>query len=232
MKTLRVKFKKCNELKYISHLDLMRLFQRAFRRANIPVKYSEGYNPHPKFSFATALAVGVSSDGEYMDVELIKDINPDVFIDKMNQVLPEGIKILKAKYTNSKKSLMALLRWSTYVIELNFESITKEKMQSIIDDILSKEEILITKTKKKRKKVITREVDIRPNIKDISILILKENKAIIKTTLRTGSAGNLKPEVLVEQIKNKENVELIDDETKIQRLDLFIEKNGEIVTPV
>jgi len=96
----------------------MRLFQRAFRRAGIPVKYSEGFNPHPKLSFATALTLGVSSEGEYMDVELDSHIELQEFIESLNNVLPEGIRVLKAEYIENKDSIMSLIRWSSYVIEM------------------------------------------------------------------------------------------------------------------
>ncbi len=89
---LRVKFTKKGYLKYISHLDLMRLFERGFRRAQIPIKYSEGFNPQPKFSIANPLALGIESEEEYMDINLHERIPIDEFIERMNRELPDDIK--------------------------------------------------------------------------------------------------------------------------------------------
>ena len=95
---LRVKFTKESYLKYISHLDLMRLFNRTFRRADIPIKYTEGFNPQPKFSIANPLALGIESISEYMDIELEEEMPVEDFIEKMNKELPKQIRILEGKY--------------------------------------------------------------------------------------------------------------------------------------
>ncbi|QIB26274.1 TIGR03936 family radical SAM-associated protein [Caloranaerobacter azorensis] len=143
MGTIRVRFSKKDDMKYISHLDLMRLFQRAFRRADIPVKYSQGFNPHPKFSLATALPIGVTSDGEYMDVELENDIDKDEFINRINDVLPDGIKILSGKYIKTSKSLMSLIEWSDYIIEFyTTGNISKEDVENCIGKILEKDKFM------------------------------------------------------------------------------------------
>ncbi|RKD33212.1 TIGR03936 family radical SAM-associated protein [Thermohalobacter berrensis] len=233
MTTIRVKFTKEEDLKYISHLDLMRLFQRAFRRANIPIKYSQGFNPHPKFSLATALPLGVTSDGEYMDIELEKEINTKTFIDDLNSVLPKGIRILKASYVDGKKSLMSLIRWSTYIVEFNIkEDLANDIVENSINSILNKDKILITKTKRKRNKVIERKIDIRKYIKDIMLLIKEGKKIIIKTTLKTGSQGNLKPNVILDLLQEYGNLKIDCDNIKIHRLELFIEHNEKVVTPI
>lgn len=83
-------------MRYISHLDLMRLFMRALRRADLPVKISEGFNPHPKLSLKRALKLGVESDNEEAAVTLKEFINPKEFQQKLEQQLPEGITIKKA----------------------------------------------------------------------------------------------------------------------------------------
>ncbi|WP_425446588.1 TIGR03936 family radical SAM-associated protein [Dethiothermospora halolimnae] len=230
---IRGKFIKGEELKYIGHLDLMRLFQRAFRRANIPMKYSEGYNPQPKFSTATALALGIPSDGEYFEIELVEKIDIDGFVKNMNRVLPNGIEILKAVYVDSKKSLTSKLRWATYIMELTFEnSLDKDGLESEIDKLLKKSEIIITKEKKKKGKIKIREVNIRDYIEEILVLLVDGNNGILKTKLKTGSQGNLKPEVLIESMEKYCNININGDKTKIKRLELFIEENNKIITPL
>ncbi|NBI05722.1 TIGR03936 family radical SAM-associated protein [Senegalia massiliensis] len=223
MLKLRVKFKKYSLIRYISHLDLMRLFQRAFRRANIPVEYSKGFNPQPKFSFATALALGLTSDGEYMDIELQEEIAPEKFTKDMNDVLPEGVEILEAHYTDDKKSLMSIIKSSSYIIELiPLENSSKKSIYETINNFKRKKEIYITKSKKKKGRTIEREVDIRKNIYELDIILYESDRIILKTLLKTGSTGNLKPELLIKALI-KEGLQVDDVDFNIHRLDLFTE---------
>lgn len=91
-------FTKRGILRYISHLDLMRLFTRAIRRARLPVKISEGFSPRPKFSIKKALKLGVESDNEEASLVLIKYIDDKEFIIRLQEQLPEGVKIKTAHY--------------------------------------------------------------------------------------------------------------------------------------
>ncbi len=93
MQRLRLTFSRGEELKYISHLDLMRLWQRALRRAHIPLAYSQGFSPHPKLSLAAPLAIGVTSSGELMDIFLDHRVSPHFFINAVSKQLPPGIDI-------------------------------------------------------------------------------------------------------------------------------------------
>ncbi|SHH35291.1 radical SAM-linked protein [Caloranaerobacter azorensis DSM 13643] len=233
MGTIRVRFSKKDDMKYISHLDLMRLFQRAFRRADIPVKYSQGFNPHPKFSLATALPIGVTSDGEYMDVELENDIDKDEFINKLNDVLPDGIKILSGKYIKTSKSLMSLIEWSDYIIEFYITgNISKEDVENCIGKILKKDKIYVKKVKIKNKKEIIKEVDIRSGIRNLKLLVIEGKRVIIKATLKSGSKGNLKPRYIIDVMKKIGNMEIVDDSIKIHRLELYSQKNNKLVSPL
>jgi len=233
MMIIRAKFKKVNDLIYISHLDLMRLFQRALRRAGIPVKYSEGFNPHPKLSFATALTLGVSSDGEYMDVELDSYVEIQEFIERLNNVLPEGIRVLNAEYVQDKNSIMSLIRWSSYVIEIPLtEEISKENVEAKISKLLNMDEILMIKEKRKGKKITIKQEDIRDKIRDLFVLVHDNNRIVLKTTLMTGSVGNLKPELLVEALIKYTDIKAIKEDVNIHRLELYIEKDNQITTPI
>lgn len=230
---IRAKFTKQEYIKYISHLDLMRVFQRAFRRANIPVKYSEGFNPHPQFSLATALALGVSSDGEYMDVELDTYIEPEEFKQRLNIVLPNGIKILKAVFSDDKDSIVSLIRWATYIIGFSTkEKATPEEITSEIDSFLSREELILTKGKKKGKKVTVKQHNVRERIKELFLLSNENDTIILKTTLMTGSQGNLKPEEVVELLKEYTEIKIEEDSLKLHRLELFVEKDGAASLPI
>lgn len=235
MSIIRAKFKKGYELKYIGHLDLTRVFKRAFMRANIPVEYSKGFNPQPKLSFATALSLGVASEGEYLDIELAEKIDINDFISKVNNELPIGIKIIKAKYIDDKKTIGSLIRWGSYIVELHFlEMPSEERITKSINEILDKEELIVTKLKKnkKRKGFIKKEVDVRDLIKEINFLSQHENTAILKVMIKTGSVGNLKPNMIIDIFEKYTELEVIKEDTNIQRLELFIEDNENLRTPI
>jgi radical SAM-linked protein len=96
VKRIRVKYSKGEEVKYISHRDLMRVFQRAIRRAEIPMIYSQGFNPHMKISWGQALKVGQASESEHAEFHVEGQVKPREVMDKLNQTLPPGIEILEA----------------------------------------------------------------------------------------------------------------------------------------
>ena len=93
---LRVRFYRGEELKFISHLDTIRLWVRALRRAGIPLEYTEGFSPHPKISLAVPLSVGVTANNELMDISITKVVSPHWFMDTVNRQLPAGLKVLEA----------------------------------------------------------------------------------------------------------------------------------------
>ena len=93
---VKVKYTKGEEIKFISHRDLMRAFQRAIRRAELPMAYSQGFNPHMKISWGDALKVGTTSEGEYATLQFETWIKPKEVQERLNQTLPPGIKILEA----------------------------------------------------------------------------------------------------------------------------------------
>jgi hypothetical protein len=110
----RFKFSKTGRIRFIGHLDLLKLFQKAIRRAGLPVAYSEGYNPHMKMVFAAPLPLGFESRGDYADVFFKQEI--DGFI--LNKYFPEGVKILKSTpLTPGEKNCASALRAALYVSE-------------------------------------------------------------------------------------------------------------------
>ena len=96
MPRIKIKYTKGNDVKYISHRDLMRLFQRAIRRAELPIAYSQGFNPHMKISWGNALKVGHCSDHEEAVLGIEGWIKPPELMERLNRVLPKGVEILDA----------------------------------------------------------------------------------------------------------------------------------------
>lgn len=229
---LRVKFYKKNYLKYISHLDLLRLFQRSFNRADIPINYSQGFNPHPKFSIANPLALGMESEEEYMDIEL--DYMPEEeFIEKMNMILPKDVQIIKAEYIENEESVAALIAWAFYEIKFNlFDNISKENLQDIFNTWLSQDEIMITKIKKKGKKTTEKEQNIKSLICNVVIKDINNNHVLLEVLLKSGSNGNLKPTDFMELFVRDNPIEIDMDSITIKRLALYAEKNNNIYKPL
>ncbi|GFN34492.1 TIGR03936 family radical SAM-associated protein [Tepidimicrobium xylanilyticum] len=237
---LRVKFTKEGYLKYISHLDMMRLFQRAFRRAQIPIKYSEGFNPQPKFSIANPLALGIESIEEYMDMELYEKIPVDEFINRMNKEMPKGIKIIDAKYIKDTKAIASLISWSYYRISFEVANIHKrEELDNLLKEFLSEEKIVIKKTKQKNKRVIEKEQNIRPLIGNVVLenfivdnVSNSQAKATINCMLKAGDKGNLKPMDFIKALSEHFNLDIDFDNIDIKRLSLLIEDKGQILPPM
>ena len=115
---LRIQITKEKAVKYISHLEYARTISRALRRAKLPVKYSEGFNPHIKMSLASALGVGIASLSEYAEIELEETLDANLAVQKLNQALPDGIKVLRADVIDKKADakLMAMLRGASYLV--------------------------------------------------------------------------------------------------------------------
>ena len=113
MKKLRLKFSKNGPIKFIGHLDVMRYFQKAIRRADIDIKYSEGFSPHQLLSFAQPLSVGATSDGEYLDMTVNTMISTEDIKERLNAVMNEGISILAVEELSENAEKAMLLMYTS-----------------------------------------------------------------------------------------------------------------------
>lgn len=196
-----IKYTKESNIKFISHLDLMRTAQKIVRRSCLPVKYSKGFNPHMAMSIAQPLSVGVYSSGEYMDLVFIEEVNEEIIIQKLNECSASGIKFLSAKriysYENEKKlpQAMALIEACRYTIKITYDN--KENLNQEMKKLLETSE---WKTIKKTKKS-EREVDIHPFVLENKYWI-KDNVLVLNVLLKSGSREHLSAELFVEYIKN------------------------------
>ena len=158
---IRIKFSKGEEVKYISHLDMVRAFIRAMRRARLPVAFSEGFVPREKISFSHPLPLGLTSKSEYADIEFSNFINPGELKERLNKELPPGLRIEEAEIVSLKsKSLMATFDCAEYEVKLSDLRCQIADIRERISKFLKQKEIII---KRKTKKGI-REIDIRPLI--------------------------------------------------------------------
>lgn len=194
-------FRKGEELRFISHLDIQRLVQRAMRRANLPLSYSQGFNPHPILSFASALSVGYTSDAEWMDVRLSEDVAPEEFTARLNTALPEGLRILKAKAAEeSLPSLTALIQRSRYEATVIFDQpIDALTLKDALEALLNGPIIVDKHTKGGMK-----QVDIRPQLVSMRFLendrvgLLAEANFYIEGILN--ASGSLQIELLLQAL--------------------------------
>lgn len=231
MVVARMKFEKGEEVRYISHLDLQRTFQRALRRAQIDIAYSQGFNPHPKISFAIALPVGMTSEGEYVDVELNHPTSTKKLMDQLNTSLPEGLKILDCKISQENHpSLMSIIQKGIYWVKINTQNfIDPDQIEKKIVDFLDQKEI---KIQKKDKKGRIKEKNIRPFIDEILVEKIEEQFIYLKMKLSAGSQNNVKPETVVEKLTNFGQTPLEYNGAKVHRIDLLTQDGKKFISPM
>ncbi|MCR4434948.1 MAG: TIGR03936 family radical SAM-associated protein [Clostridiales bacterium] len=172
MNSVRIKFIRGEEVKYISHLDLMKVFERALRRGNIPIAYSMGYNPHPQMVFGLPLPVGVTSEAEYADFELSGSMSPEELMESLNRVLPTGLEVVDAKTKKNKSNIMASIVKASYVVLVCPE--TNPGIAILRDEIekfFLQPQIIV----KKESKGKIREIDIKPMIYELKVEGIDEN---------------------------------------------------------
>lgn len=227
MKIFRTKFNKLDDLIYISHLDLQQVLQRAFRRAEIKLVHSQGFNPHPKISYGNALSLGTESFGEYFDVEVDMDITIKEYLEKMNATLPKGIEFLEAiEIDKQTPSLSSIIEFGEYAFKFE-EKLEKDFINQRLEKFLAQSEIIITKKNKKGKMV---ENDIRPLIKSLKLVNHTENSFVIEAIINTGSKSNLNTNILVPELLKSLGLEIDPLDVDILRKNLYQVKNEKLVS--
>ncbi len=189
---IRIKFSKKGLMQYIGHLDFMRAWQKIFRQSGIPIAYSEGFNPHQVFSIAAPLAVGVTSQGEYLDLKLkVEQYDLDLLVKQVNEVCPDGVHVIEAAELVGKQTAgMAACAGATYVIDFSTELYQDILTLPSLDEFLAQDQIIVQKKNKKGK---INDLDLKPGIYEYN---LSEQELTI--TLATGSSLNIKPDLLLD----------------------------------
>ncbi len=158
-KWARLHYRRDENLRYISHLDMLRLFERAIRRTRVPVVFTGGFNPHPKMSFGPSLATGMTSDAEYVDVQFYQQKNPVDFVKRLSTQLPKGCDVIDVNFCDNKpEALTKIINRAEYYIQLNENSVPNR-----IKQVFEQKELWIERKKKQR----TTSLNIRPFIQDI-----------------------------------------------------------------
>ncbi len=190
MQHLRIKFSREKELKFISHLDIMRLWQRALNRAGILLAHSEGFHPHPRISLAAPLPVGVTSEAELMDVILTKPASPHFFTASVSQQLPPGIKILQVcPVAPTVPSLQSQVRYAEYKVELETDQEQKE-LESAINSLLALKHL----PWQHQRDTGPRHYDLRALIDGLWLIGWHNGNCHISMRLRCDNSGSGRPE--------------------------------------
>ena len=216
---VRVKFAKEGAMKFIGHLDIMRYFQKAIKRAGIDVAYSEGFSPHMIMSFAAPLGVGVTSTAEYFDMEINMPISGKEAVKRLNEVMVEGMEIVNMIEISDdkKKTGMAIVAAADYLSEFVMEH-PVENLADKIDAFRSQPEIIVWKKTKKSEK----DVNIKPMIYD-----MREQDGKVYMLVATGSVENLKPELVMQAFGKFLGIDLEETAMRHHRLEVYADVGSE-----
>lgn len=188
-------FEKSKELSYTSHLDVQRTLQRTFRRAALPLAYSNGFNPHPKLSFATALATGYTSAAEWFEVELAESVGLSDFVSRVNAALPTGMRIVEAfEADESINTLSKLTRAAKYELTVRFDApVSDDAVSDAVRSIMGPDPVIV----EKKTKSGVKPADIRSDILEASVKECSDRTAIIDVVGTLTAAGGLRAETFV-----------------------------------
>ena len=197
---IRIKFRKTGIMKFIGHLDVMRYFQKAIRRADVEICYSGGFSPHQIMSFAAPLGVGITSNGEYVDIEVHSTGTTAEMLERLNAVMAEGFEIAEYKLlpdtaANAMSSVAAADYTLTFRPGYEPEEESAEERFKKLTAFFDQPQVMVLKKTKKGEK----EMDLKPLIYDLGVIAgndAAQSQLFMK--ISTGSASNIKPELLLD----------------------------------
>lgn len=220
---IRMKFRKTGPLIYVGHLDLLRYFQKVFRRAGVDISYSSGYSPHQILSFAAPLGLGITSEGEYLDAEFRSTLSSKEMLAKINAATGvDDIEVTEfVQLPDDAVKAMAAVDGADYRIRFREGYFNSEQFFEAVEAFYAQETIPILKKTKKSEKI----VDIKPMIHAMRV----EDDAITMR-LSTGSRNNLKPELVMESLCQFLHQNYQDFAFAIHRIDtlLLVEEEGQM----
>ena len=219
---LRMQITKDRDIRFISHLEYVRTIERAIRRAKLPAAYSEGFNPHLKFSLASALGVGVVSYTEFVEIELAEPMEVEAAARALDKALPRGIRVLAADaVANNTAALMAEAAGASYVVTLPYDKDMSEAVANYNDAV----ELLFKKAAPKRKEKF-KEIDVKFYIPEIAVE-LKDGKTIFSFECKITPTGSMKAVDLLNALNEAYALELPVEMADIERHTLYkVTKKG------
>jgi radical SAM-linked protein len=242
MVKIRLKFSKRGPVRFIGHLDLMRYFQKVNRRAEIDVKYSEGYSPHQVMSFAEPLSVGATSDGEYLDMQMNSETDPEVVAKSLNGVMNEGITVICAeRLPDDSEKAMTLVDAAEWI--LSFRE-GKEPAAGWVNDLrsyLGRDDLpAVKKTKKGETTINMKPLIYRAEVVKKAEITgfanpsyrytdssLSDDSYCVHLLVSSGSSDHLKPVMVIENFMKDKGQELMPNAVRIHRVDTYLKRTDD-----
>lgn len=216
---VRMSFEKTGMAKFISHLDTVRLITRSMKRANVPIWFTEGFNPHAFLTFAMPLSLGFESLCETVDFRLMEEVDLEELATRLNNALPVDVTVKEVYvYETSPNDI----RWAEYKIIFNNPD---NKLLETAENILSSNEIIVEKKAKQGRKKVAKEVNIKEHIK--SFELSKDNgKLILNTVLSSGTSININPMLLIGALvkdtgTDEQDVDIIKIQSYKENMEVF-----------
>jgi radical SAM-linked protein len=230
---IRIKFRRFGAVKFLGHLDMMRYFQKAVRRAGIDICYSEGFSPHQIMSFAAPLGVGITSDGEYFDIEVNSTMSSEQAIKAFNDTMVDGIEVTGyVRLPDNAKTAMAIVAAADYrlTFKSGYESpYNVSEWQSAIQKLFyDQPEFLIRKKTKKSE----REVDLKPLVYVLEVSADEDEHPSFFLKLSAGSTDNIKPELVLASLYEKLGIPFEEQAIQIHRLEVYARDEQEALVPL
>ena len=217
---IRIKFSKQGAMKYIGHLDVMRFFQKAMRRADVDIRYSGGFSPHQIMSFAAPLGLGLTGSGEYLDIEVLSCGTSAEMVRRLNAVMVEGMEVKSFRLLpDDAKNAMSLVAACDYTVRMRDDylsglSLTGRRFFEGLTDFIENGDLNVTKKTKKGEK----QMDLRPLIFEHRLV---EDGEAIFLKLSSGSTDNMKPEQLLAAFCESRNEEYPPFAFRINREEIY-----------
>lgn len=215
---LRIKFAKSGAMRFVGHLDVMRYFQKAIRRAEIDIAYSEGFSPHQLMSFAAPLGVGLESNGEYFDIAVQSHTTAEDMKERLNRVMVPGMEVLNITMLGAHaKNAMASVAAADYSVrfrqgyEPGFDWVGRSM------EFYGKPSIMVTKKTKKSEQ----QLDLKPGIYSMSVKTDENGVPVLRLFVDASSSGNIKPSLVMEAFCGEYGEELPEFALLITREDTY-----------
>lgn len=239
---IRAKYTKMGDMVYLSHLDLVRLFERAFRRASVPLAFTQGFNPHPMIAFAAPLSVGISSTAEYVDVVLSEPMDPAAFMQQMNETLPTDLQLLAAVLKDEKgtASLMQEAELMTYEISFLLQKeISEKQISDHITNFLNQDQVIIEKKAKPKKgnkrfgkSSKAKQVDILPLIHQFKLLSKTDHQVTFLLAIYVVNQETVKPALIMEAWIKHGALTVLQDSMDIERKEISKKNLQQVFVPL
>lgn len=210
MSKYRICYSQGEEVKYISHLDFLRTITRTFRRAEVPVKYSEGFNPHMVMTIGLPLSVGTTTCCDCLDIELTQEPDTEELKKRINECCPNGIRINGIKKAEGLKPLFNI---DSALYETSFS--TSESVN--LRDFMNEPEVLIEKKSKRKINM----VNLKDFMRRITVINSTGTEHFIEMHINAGNFSNLKPELVLYAMENYYNCSVAD--IKIERKEIYFD---------